>query len=229
MTMNFELKLDTLNKAVADMGALVVESIGDSMRALMDMDKDLAQKNMEFDHEIDQKMKEIESLCLKLLLFQQPVAKDMRFISATLKMVNDLERIGDQCADISSIVINLEKSGRENPLKKLRSIAPMEESVKYMVSKSVASFVFQDVFQAEKVIEKDDVLDKLFHESKKDLVEFIRNGDPIAESAIDSFMVSKYLERIGDHAVNVAKWAIFSVTGNHSGVSLFGAAEIEEK
>ena len=229
MTMNFKLKLDTLSKAVADMGALVVESIGDSMQALMDMDKDLAQKNMEFDHEIDQKMKEIESLCLKLLLFQQPVAKDMRFISATLKMVNDLERIGDQCADISSIVINLEKSGRENPLKKLRSIAPMEESVKYMVSKSVASFVFQDVFQAEKVIEKDDVLDKLFHESKKDLVEFIRNGDPIAESAIDSFMVSKYLERIGDHAVNVAKWAIFSVTGNHSGVSLFGAAEIEEK
>lgn len=222
MRTKFESQLETLNNSIIEMGAFVEESIGDATEALLNMDIALAQKNVDFDKEIDQKMKEIESLCLKLLLSQQPVARDLRLISASLKMVSDLERIGDQCADISEIVLTMSKDAK---IVQLDAIPPMSAATIKMVSQSVDAFVRRDLTLAHSVCDSDDEVDSLFVSAKKELVNAIERNSSNAESVIDFVMVAKYLERIGDHAVNVAKWVIFSITGNHGGVSLLSGAE----
>jgi phosphate transport system protein len=154
--------------------------------------------------------KDIESLCLKLLLSQQPVARDLRLISAALKMVSDLERIGDQCADISEIVLTLPAGSDTNHL---NLIPRMANATKKMVSESVDAFVNRDIHLAHSVCDYDDVVDNLFNEIRRDLISKIRENVEDGECIIDLLMIAKYFERIGDHSVNVAKWVIFSITG----------------
>ena len=215
MRTRFEVQLETLNNEIIEMGALVEQAMSNAVDALLHQSIDLAQKNIDFDKEIDQKMKDIESLCLKLLLSQQPVARDLRLISAALKMVSDLERIGDQCADISEIVLTLPKGSDTNHL---NLIPRMASATKKMVSESVEAFVNRDIHLAHSVCDYDDVVDNLFNEVRRDLILKIRENVGDGEQIIDLLMIAKYFERIGDHSVNVAKWVIFSITGTRNGV-----------
>jgi phosphate transport system protein len=215
MRTRFDIQLETLNNEIIEMGALVEQAMSNAVDALLHQSIDLAQKNIDFDKDIDQKMKEIESLCLKLLLSQQPVARDLRLISAALKMVSDLERIGDQCADISEIVLTLPPGADTNHL---NLIPRMASATKKMVSESVDAFVNRDMALARSVCDYDDVVDNLFNEVRRDLISKIRDNLEDGECIIDLLMIAKYFERIGDHSVNVAKWVIFSITGIRNGV-----------
>ena len=182
------------------------------MKALIQQDKDKAKEAILADQEVDQKEKEIENLCLKLLLQQQPVARDLRLISSALKMITDMERIGDQAADISEIAIYLSD---EPFIKKLETIPQMAEETIKMVSLSIDAFVKRDLDLADRVIEMDDIVDDLFMTVKKDLIELIHENRDTGEQALDLLMVVKYFERIGDHATNIAEWVRFSITGEH--------------
>ena len=215
MRTRFDIQLETLNNEIIEMGALVEQAMSNAVDALLHQSVDLAQKNIDFDKDIDQKMKEIESLCLKLLLSQQPVARDLRLISAALKMVSDLERIGDQCADISEIVLTLPPGADTNHL---NLIPRMASATKKMVSESVDAFVNRDMTLARSVCDYDDVVDNLFNEVRRDLISKIRDNLEDGDCIIDLLMIAKYFERIGDHSVNVAKWVIFSITGIRNGV-----------
>lgn len=218
MRNRFDSQLEALNNGIIEMGALVEEALNTSIEALLKFDRELAKKVITDDKEIDQKMKDIETQCLRLLLSQQPVARDLRLISASLKMVSDLERIGDQAADISEIIA--EASDEEGSPAKLSAIPPMGTATIKMLTKSVDAFVRKDLKLAESVIENDDEVDALFESAKKELVASIRDNNAQAEGSINSIMVAKYLERIGDHTTNVASWVIFAETGTHRGVNL---------
>lgn len=218
MRNRFDSQLEILNNGIIEMGAMVEESLNSSIEALLKFNKPLAQKVIAGDKDIDQKMKDIETLCLRLLLSQQPVARDLRLISASLKMVSDLERIGDQAADISEIIF--EASETDGSPARLSAIPPMGAATVKMLTQSVDAFVRNDLDLAHHVIDSDDEVDSLFTAAKKELIESIRNNSNDAESAINSVMVAKYLERIGDHASNVAGWVIFAETGTRHGVNL---------
>ncbi len=218
MRNRFDSQLELLNNGIIEMGAMVEESLNASIEALLKFDKSRAKKVIAEDKEIDQKMKDIETLCLRLLLSQQPVARDLRLISASLKMVSDLERIGDQAADISEIIF--EASETDGSPARLAAIPPMGAATVKMLTQSVDAFVRKDLKLAHRVIDSDDEVDALFASAKKELVASIRNNLNDAESAINSIMVAKYLERIGDHASNVAGWVIFAETGTRHGVNL---------
>jgi len=213
MRRNFDEQLAMLNDMLVEMGALVEKSISLAIGALEKQDKDLARQAIEFDAVIDHKEMEIEALCLKLLLQQQPVATDLRVVSSALKMITDMERIGDQAADISEITMMMADSS--NVIIKLEHIPKMAEATTNMVTLSIDAFIRKDLELARSVIESDDIVDELFMEVRKDWIEHIRNGSAEAEQAADLLMVAKYLERIGDHAENIAGWVIFSVTGKH--------------
>ena len=163
------------------------------------------------DKEIDQKEKEIEALCLKLILHQQPVARDLRQISAALKMITDMERIGDQAADIAEIVTYTDLSESTNG----SHIAEMGAATTKMVTEAVEAFVRRDRTMAQSVVAYDDVVDDLFSSVKHDIMQMIAADPARGEQAVDILMISKYLERIGDHAVNIAEWVIFAITGKH--------------
>lgn len=223
MRNRFDSQLEILNNGIIEMGALVEESLNNSIEALLKFDKPLAQKVISGDKEIDQKMKDIETLCLRLLLSQQPVARDLRLISASLKMVSDLERIGDQAADIAEIIF--EASENDGTPARLAAIPPMGSATVKMLSQSVDAFVRKDSDLARHVIDSDDEVDGLFTTAKKELIESIRSNSNDAEGAINSIMVAKYLERIGDHASNVAGWVIFAETGMRHGASLLSGEE----
>ena len=169
---------------------------------------------MDFDEEIDEKEREIESLCLKLLLQQQPVARDLRQISAALKMITDMERIGDHAADISEMTILMAGTPY---IRNIEHLQTMAKEAMVMLVKSIEAYVEKDLEKAEKVIESDDVIDDLFDQIKAELIDAIHQNPDNGEQAADLLMVSKYLERIGDHATNIAEWVIFSITGNHPG------------
>ena len=179
--------------------------------ALMDGDLPLAAKVAPLDAEIDQKERDVESLCLKLLLQQQPVAKDLRQISAALKMITDMERIGDQAEDIAEIIKFLNGRTVENGA----LIREMASAAIKMVTESVDAFVKHDIMLAEKVVSDDDIVDRYFDQVKQKLIERIAQQPADGEYALDLLMIAKYFERIGDHAVNLAEWVIFSVTGVH--------------
>lgn len=167
------------------------------------------------DGEIDQKERSIESLCLKLLLQQQPVARDLRQISAALKMITDMERIGDQADDISEIIPFLNgRTGGE-----CEYIAEMARAAIHMVTESIDAYVRRDIVLAHAVIEYDDIVDDLFNKVKQSLIDMIAKNPQDGEFAIDLLMIAKYFERIGDHATNIAEWVEFSVTGMHKGES----------
>jgi len=210
----FDEQLAELNDRLLEMGALVEKAITLSSQALIEQDIELAKKVIETEVDVDQKEKDIEALCLKLLLQQQPVAKDLRQISAALKMITDMERIGDQAADISEIVIMMNGAPY---IKKLEHIPQMATATVKMVTDSIDAFVKKDLHLARSVVEYDDVVDDLFDRVKFDLIELIRADSSNGEQAIDLLMIAKYFERIGDHACNIAEWVVYSITGQPVG------------
>ena len=212
MRSKFDEQLALLNNGLIEMGAAVEQAIMSAIHALDEQDVALAQKVISSDDEIDNKEKEIESLCLKILLQQQPVAKDLRLVSAALKMVTDIERIGDHASDISEITLLL---ANNRYIKKLEHITQMAEETVKMVNRSIDAFVRKDEALAKEVIAYDDVIDNLFDKVKGDLIELIKENAENGDEAIDLIMIAKYFERIGDHATNVAEWVIFSLTGSH--------------
>lgn len=212
MRSRFDEQLALLNRELIEMGSLCEEVIALASRALTEGDRELAAKVAPLDEEIDQKERAIESLCLKLLLQQQPVARDLRQISAALKMITDMERIGDQADDISEIIIYLDgRTAEHDDL--LRSMA--RATIK-MVTESVDAYVKHDTILAEKVIADDDTVDDYFEQVKRALIGKIAANPADGEYALDLLMIAKYFERIGDHAVNIAEWVIFSITGVHN-------------
>lgn len=215
----FEQQLQLLNTMLIEMGSLVETAIAQSITALKKQDVEMAKKAIAADFEIDQKEKDIEALCLKLLLQQQPVAKDLRLISAALKMITDMERIGDQAADIAEISIYL---STKPYIKKLELIPKMAEATARMVTESIDAFVKKDLQLAHSVIAYDDVVDGLFVNIKNNLIDLISADSQNGGQAIDLIMIAKYLERIGDHAVNIGEWVVFSITGKHDGMDAKG-------
>ncbi len=211
MRSRFDEQLALLKRELIEMGALCEEVIALAAQSLTEGDTALSARVSPLDEEIDRKEREIESLCLKLLLQQQPVARDLRQISAALKMITDMERIGDQAEDIAEIVAFLGGRGTEDS----ELLRDMARSAIRMVSGSVDAYVKQDVPLAEKVIAEDDVVDDYFTRVKKALISRIAADPADGEFALDVLMIAKYFERIGDHAVNIAEWVIFSVTGEH--------------
>ncbi len=215
MRAKFDEQLALLNKELIAMGASCEEAIAVAAKALTTGDKEIAEKVPLIDSEIDQREREIESLCLKLLLQQQPVASDLRQISAALKMITDMERIGDQASDIAEIVGFLNgRSGAE-----CAAIGDMARAVVRMMTDSVDAFVRKDVNLAQAVIEADDNVDELFRQVKSSLITLISSDPTEGEYALDLLMIAKYFERIGDHATNIGEWVVFSVTGIHKGES----------
>jgi phosphate transport system protein len=213
MRNKFDAQLVKLNDMLIEMGALVERSISLAIGALEKQDTGLAKQAIAFDEEIDQKEKDIEALCLKLLLQQQPVATDLRIVSSALKMITDMERIGDQAADISEITLMM--AGSPDVIR-LEHIPKMAEATARMVTQSIDAFVKKDLELAKSVIKSDDVVDGLFTAVRNDWVQYIRDGSVDGERAADLLMVAKYFERIGDHAVNIAEWVIFSIIGKHA-------------
>ena len=211
MRNRFDRQLDELNRELVEMGALCEEVIALASKALESTDRGLAEKVEPVDSEIDRKEKTIESLCLRLLLQQQPVATDLRLISAALKMITDMERIGDQAEDIAEIIRYSEGVHIEND----RLIRDMAQATIGMVTDSVDAYVRGDLKLAEEVCKYDDVVDNDFSQIKKTLIEMIAENPLDGEYALDILMIAKYFERIGDHAVNIAEWVGFSVTGVH--------------
>lgn len=208
----FNRELEILNNELIEMGSVVEKAIQDAIIALREKDMILAQKIVDNDDEIDNMEKDIESRCLKLLVQQQPVAGNLRLISSIFKMITDLERIGDQVQDISEIILRI---GNNKLIKELTHIPQMAEATMKMVNKSIDAFVSKDLELAEEVIEYDDIVDNLFATIKDELISLIRMDASNGEQAIDLLMIAKYLERIGDHAENIAEWVVFSITGMH--------------
>ena len=212
MRNQFDRQLNTLNGELIQMGHMVEQAIEHAIEAMVHQDAEKARQNMEFDSEVDQQEKDIETLCMKLLMKQQPVARDLRLISAALKMITDMERIGDQAADISELALCLVN---EKELPMMDRMKQMSQECMLMVMKALEAFVAKDIEMAKKVIARDDVIDAMFDDTKKEVIELIRNHGAGAEVATDLLMVAKYFERIGDHATNIAEWVIFSITGEH--------------
>lgn len=214
MRSRFDKELNLLNNELIEMGSLVEKSIESAVQALINRDLELAKIVIDTDDEVDSMENDIEARCLKLLLQQQPVASDLRLISSILKMITDLERIGDQAQDISEIVIILSNA---DYIKDLTHLPKMAEATIKMVRESIDAFVHKDIALANRVIEYDDVVDDLFVIIKNELISLIREDVKNGEQAIDLLMIAKYFERIGDHAQNIAEWVVYSITGEHVG------------
>ncbi len=212
MRNNFDNQLEKLNLELITMGALCEDAISASVKALLDGDESLLEKVFAADAEIDQKERDIEAICMKLLLQQQPVARDLRVISSALKMISDMERIGDQASDIAEIT----KFVKNSDVKSKIHIKDMAAAAIKMVTDSVESFVKKDLDLANEVMAYDDKVDNLFDCVKDELVQLIVNDRANGEFCIDLLMIAKYLERIGDHAVNIAEWVEYSITGVHN-------------
>ena len=225
MRNKFDRQLSQLNAELITMGSLCEEAITNAVKYLVDGDEKGKNDCLLADRQIDQKERDIENLCLKLILQQQPVAGDLRTVSAALKMISDMERIGDQAADIVEIVPYVAGSGLESET----HIKDMADAAIQMVSESVESFVKLDMDAARRVMAHDDLVDDLFDKVKQELIKSItgsHNHDSVdshdsissrdtTEALIDMVMIAKYLERIGDHAENIAEWVIYSITGEH--------------
>ena len=209
MRSKFDQQLALLNEELTQMGETCAKAIGLAAQALDEQNASTAAPVAELEEQTNEQERSIEALCLKLLLQQQPVARDLRQISAALKMITDLERIGDQAEDIAEIVI----SGQVNEGEEL--LRDMAASTIKMVTESVDAYVKHDTMLAEKVIAEDDIVDGWFDRVKHTLIRRMTADPGEGERAVDLLMIAKYFERIGDHAVNVAQWVIFSVTGTH--------------
>lgn len=207
----YTAQLETLNTNMIQMGALCEDAISAAIQSLLEDDRAIAKKVADTELEIDQMERDIERQCMRLLLMQQPVATDLRVVSSALRMIADLERIGDQAFDIADIT----KSGSFQGFSGKVHIKEMAKAAIHMVTDSVDSYVKQDVQLAKRVTEEDDVVDELFLKVRRELAKLIHTDQNASEQALDLLMIAKYLERIGDHAVNVSEWVIYSVTGKH--------------
>jgi len=212
MRNRFDEQLSILNNELITMGALCEEAISSAVKLLVDNDLKMKENVLESDKQIDKKERDIETLCMKLLMQQQPVASDLRMISSALKMISDMERIGDQASDIAEIAEYAEGSGMQSET----HIADMARATIKMVTDSIESFVKKDTILARTVIEHDDIVDNLFDKVKGELINSVQQKALNAEALIDLLMIAKYFERIGDHAENVAEWVIYSITGKHA-------------
>mgnify|MGYP000929331563 FL=1 len=212
MRSRFDRDLETLNEELINMGNIIEKAIEAALTALMDQDLEMAQRIVEGDREVDEEEKSIERKCLRLLLQQQPVAGDLRMISSALKMVTDMERIGDHAADISEITIRLVE---EDYIKTVEHIPQMAAAAIKMTQGSIEAFVKKDLEKVLSVIQYDDIVDDLFNVVKEEVIQLIKNDKDRAEQAIDFLLIAKYFERIGDHAQNIAEWVYFSLVGEH--------------
>lgn len=208
MRSRFDEQLRELNKEMIDMGRMIVQSIAMAIEALTDKDDILAKRIMERDDQVDHAQKKIENICFNLLIQQQPVARDLRTVTAAMKMVTDMERIGDHAADISEMTILM---GKESPIDKFQHINKMASETVIMLNHSIEAYVERNKEKAKEVIEHDNVVDQLFDEVKKDIINLIQKDAGDGEEALDLLMVAKYFERIGDHATNIAEWVIYSL------------------
>ena len=215
MRNRFDRQLLQLNNELIEMGSLIEKAIEMAIAALVKQDVERAGDAIKFDEEIDHQEKGIEGLCMKLLLQQQPVARDLRLISAALKMITDMERIGDHAADISEMTILMAGSTYEKSEMDIELVKEMAKETTDMVIKSVDAFVSKDLELARHVIKQDDVVDDLFDRFKHQLILKINENVKNGEQATDMLLVAKYFERIGDHATNIAEWVIYSITGAH--------------
>ena len=213
MRSKFDAQLKELGEKLTLMGAMCEEAIANSAKALLSGDSELAKKLAPLDLEIDRYERDIEALCLRLLLQQQPVARDLRQISAALKMITDMERIGDQAEEIAALVRFLGGHGAGNDA----LICEMARRAVNMVTESVDAYVKYDIMLAERVIAEDDEVDAHFIQVKAELIDAIAKNPSNGELDLDLLMIAKYFERIADHAVNIAEWVIFAVTGVHKG------------
>lgn len=214
MRNSFNEQLEQLNVELIKMGALCEEAISAATKALLERDLQLGERARVLEQEIDHKERDIENQCMKLLLRQQPVAGDLRAVSAALRMISDMERIGDQAADIAEITLDIAHS----PMISRVPIAEMARNAIVMVTDSIDSFVRKNLSLAQAVVRRDDEVDQLFLDVKQELVRLLGQGDS-GEVCIDLLMIAKYLERIGDHAVNIAEWVEYSLTGQHSALN----------
>ena len=214
----FDDELSLLNTELIKMGALCERAVRSALNVYFLGKKADAETANKLEKEIDSKERDIEDLCMKLILRQQPVAGDLRLISSAIKMISDMERIGDQAQDIADIAININSEEINDHV----HIRNMSETALSMVSKSIDAFVKKDVSTAEEVIKMDDIVDEGFDKIKEELIQAVREDSKKSEEYIDILMIAKYIERIGDHAVNIAEWVEFSITGTHRmGVLLF--------
>ena len=211
MRNKFNEQLERLHVELIQMGALCEDAISAAAEAILKADASLADAAEEAERELDRQEREVEDLCLKLLLQQQPVARDLRQISAALKMISDLDRIGDHAADISELTRYVRLPEDQQSL----HIAEMARAVIRMVTDSVDSFVKKDLDLARAVCAADDRVDELFDRVKQELISMISADAACGQQGLDLLMVAKYLERIGDHATNVAEWVEYSITGIH--------------
>ena len=205
----YEMELQKLNASLLEMGEMIRMAIDGAVTALLEFDHHKAREIIAYDEQIDRQNREIEQQCYTLLLSQQPVAGDLRMVSAALKMTTDMERIGDHAADISEIELMLENL----PTLSCAPIRQMATETSVMLIKSLEAFAQRDEEKANWVIDRDDVVDDLFDTVKSELIEAIRQNADNGEAATDLLMAAKYFERIGDHATNIAQWAIFAITG----------------
>ncbi len=210
MRSRFDKQLLELNKSLIEMGALCEEAIEKVAKALITGDIELAQYVLTNSKSIDHMERDIESLCMTLLLHQQPVAKDLRMITSALRMIKDMERIGDQAEDIAELVILL----KGQTIDSVNKIEKMANEAAKMVHGSIDAFVNKNLYQARDVLKQDDIVDQLFVELKRDIINLISLNQYDGEFGLDILMIAKYLERIGDHATNIAEMVIYSLTGN---------------
>ena len=206
----FDKQLSHLNAELITMGALCEDAISAAAEYLLENDSSLKETVFEADRQIDQKERDIENLCMKLLLQQQPVARDLRTVSSALKMISDMERIGDQASDIAEMVCFVNSACLTGKV----HIADMAKATIKMVTQSVDSFVKSGADLARSAIALDDTVDNLFLKVKGELIESVKEGQSDAEALIDLLMIAKYFERIGDHAENIAQWVIYSLGEN---------------
>lgn len=213
MRSRFDEQLSSLSRELTRMGAMCEEIIALTSKALSDSDQRLLAKVFPISTDIDRIERSIEGLCLRLLLQQQPVARDLRQISAALKMITDMHRIGEQAADIAEIIPFI----GDKPAKNCALISDMAKAAINIVTLSIDAYVKQDLEIARKAMAMDDIVDDYFKRMKSLLIESISEMPEAGENALDLLMIAKYFERIGDHAVNIAEWVAFSITGEHSG------------
>ena len=208
MRTKFDEQLHMLNQEMMHMGSMIEEKIQKAIEALIGQNRSLAKKIMDGDCEVDREQKKIENICFNLLMQQQPVARDLRVISAAMKMVTDMERIGDHAADISEMTVMMSDTPYVADLEDIKKMA--SETV-LMLIRSIEAYVEKDMLKAQSVIDHADIVDDLFHKNKQDLIELIQKNPAVSEQAADMLMVAKYFERIGDHATNLAENIIFAL------------------
>ena len=208
MREKYEIQLAQLNSSVLSMGKMIEVAIESTILALMGRDVEAAKTIHANDENIDNMEREIESLCMRLLLQQQPMATDLRFITAALKMITDMERIGDHAVDIADLVLNLSDLKYSG----MSEISEISSEIIGMIHDSIQSYIERDYNKAKDVIARDDLVDNLYHIIKKDLIEKIKKTAE-GEQILDYFLIAKYFERIGDHAVNIAERVVFALTG----------------